>query len=153
MPVTLVAVSIGIQWGVKGVALGYMLASLILTYPALKLVVQASPLALRDLWRPLVIPSWATIVSVVGCLAFKTLVSVADDFYPVVLLAIHACIFGFLYLSCWLAFAPCRSEIFDVIKTIQFLKDSVSRKSAMSMQKTFKEPVHEKSLVSRTKTR
>ena len=126
-PITLIAVSIGIKWGVSGVAIGYMLATCVLTYPSLKMVLRASPLALRDVWRALILPAGTTTVTVGVFLALRPFSAAAGDWHPVALLSIHTCLFGCLYLTSWLAIAPCRREISEVIKTLKMLKRSDSK--------------------------
>jgi PST family polysaccharide transporter len=91
-----IAFSIGLQWGIKGVALSYLAATAIWTYPGLaipfKLIDLKVSLIFANLWRPFVASSLMSVST------FCVYLLLAEQFSVGIVLAILCCVALAVYI-------------------------------------------------------
>ena len=114
-PVMIAAVVIGAKWGATGVAVGYMMGTCLLTYPAVNYCLRYSPLGWRDfigaIWRPLV----ASILAGV-CLYLSTSFIISDRLLLEFLL--RSITYGVAYIAFWLLLPGGRRSILEITKGV-----------------------------------
>jgi len=118
-PVMIVAVVIGAKWGASGVAMGYMLGTCILTYPAVSYCLRFSPLGWQDfigaVWRPLI----ASILAAVS-LYFATAWIESDRLF--LDFVAKSLTYGAVYAAFWLILPGGIASTSEIIKNIKTLK-------------------------------
>lgn len=123
--VTVVGTTVGVRWGAYGVATGYAIATLLLTYPTIAYCLKTSPLALQDflatVWRPVAASSMTVAI-------LATSRSILPSFTNLVLdLFIRAILFGIIYLSLWIVLPGGRqatAELWQSFKALRSKKNS-----------------------------
>lgn len=118
-PVMILAVIIGAKWGAYGVAMGYMLGTCFLTYPALNYCLKVSPLGwkgfLKAIWRPFI----ASFIAAVCLFLIRDWLQ--SDRYVQELLS--CCLmYGLFYIALWLLLPGGISSTKEIIKGIKALK-------------------------------
>jgi PST family polysaccharide transporter len=97
--VTAIAITIGAQWHLPGIAIAYALARWILLLPELALAFEQSPVGWHDytraVWRPIAASAIAGVVIIIA--------SASLPVPPVQRLAMAAVVYGTAYLVAWLA--------------------------------------------------
>jgi O-antigen/teichoic acid export membrane protein len=118
-PVMIAAVVIGAKWGAYGVAMGYLIGTCLLTYPAVNYCLKFSPLGWNDflaaVWRPLV----ASIVAAVCVYLSRGLIS-SDRL--IVEFSGRFVIYGFIYIAFWFLLPGNKPSILKIIKNLKSLK-------------------------------
>lgn len=118
-PVMIASVVIGAKWGVYGVAIGYMLGTCLLTYPAINYCLKFSPLSWRDfiaaVWRPL----FASIMAALSLYFCRRWIANSILFYDSSLKLI---VYAILYLMFWLILPGGIRSISKLIQSIKALK-------------------------------
>ncbi|HZG40548.1 MAG TPA: lipopolysaccharide biosynthesis protein [Nodosilinea sp.] len=99
-PIMIMAVAIGVQWGAFGVAVGYTVGMVLLSYPSVVYCVRRSPVTLADfmgaVWRPAI----ASLLSA-GLLYLASL-ALPPSLVLLVGLLVQGLIYGFVYIGIWL---------------------------------------------------
>ncbi len=99
VPVTVVAVGIGVQWGPVGAAVGVATASLLLSSPRLAFSLEKSMLKPRELLVIAARPALTSLAAAAVLLAAVLLLAEAGS--PVMRLALSVLIFGAAYAAAW----------------------------------------------------
>lgn len=86
IPVTLIGMAIGLQFGVIGVALSVSITQLGLKLPSLVYAMKGTPLSLKDFVGPAALPTAGTVLSLVCCLLLTEPLSVLGSVTTILLI-------------------------------------------------------------------
>ena len=118
-PVMIAAVVIGAKWGAYGVAMGYMIGTCLLTYPAVDYCLKFSPLGWSDflgvIWRPF----FASIIAAV-CLYFGRDLLESDRLLSEFLL--RSTSYAIAYIAFWLLLPGGWRSTSEIVKSIRNIK-------------------------------
>lgn len=96
-PVNLIAFCIGLPFGAKGVAIGYMISSSIMYYPIVKYALGGTGISVADVLRTWLQPLWASVAGVAVGFAFKFVAASSGNSLIVAIAALAG--FGVGYCS------------------------------------------------------
>jgi PST family polysaccharide transporter len=99
-PITILAVAVGVQWGVLGVAAGYTVATVLLAYPSISFCLRTSAISERDFFGVAFRPALASVVAGTVLAAAGLVFEGAGGLF-LTLLA-KAAIFGLAFVLCWI---------------------------------------------------
>lgn len=127
-PVMVLAVAIGARWGAFGVALGFTVATCLLTYPSIAFCLKTSHLSMRDflgtVWRP-------ALASVAAAFLLLAVGAVIPSGRSVAVgLLVKLAVFGLAYLSLWVGMPGGKQAAADVLRIVSELWPEAYRKNA-----------------------
>ena len=120
--VTVVGVTMGARWGAYGVAVGYTIATFLLTYPAIAYCLKTLPLSLREflgtVWRPAVSAMMAASILAISRLILPSFTNLVLD------LLVRVILFGIAYLLLWIVLPGGRQASTDVWQSFKALRSN-----------------------------
>jgi PST family polysaccharide transporter len=119
-PLLILAVVVGVQWGAFGVAVGFTVATALLTYPELAYCLRTSHLTGRDLARVLWRPTAASVSAALVAFAFDPARFVETALFFDVLA--EAAVFGLTYALVWVGLPGGRRALNDVLRLASRLR-------------------------------
>lgn len=99
-PVAILGIVLGLPWGVIGVALGYMGATILLAIPAAQYCIRSSPLRSRDFWYPMWRP--ATAASMAGAFVLLFALVLPGDDSVLANFFVSIVLYSAVYCGCWI---------------------------------------------------
>lgn len=126
-PVMVLAVAIGVRWGAFGVAVGYTVATCLLTYPEIAFCLKTSHLSRRDFlgaaWRP----ALASVAAAILLLASSAAISSGSNLATELLIKLAA--FGLAYLILSIGLPGGKQATADVLSIVAELWPKTYRKN------------------------
>lgn len=122
--VMILGVSLGARWGVYGVAVGYAIATCLLSYPSVIYCLKTLPLTTGDFIESVGRPTLASIFAAI-ILFFSQPIFVDLDLLFLALLA-QSFFYSLFYLSIWLLLPSGIQEAVNILNNFQFLRSKSS---------------------------
>ena len=118
-PLTMGSILLGLPWGAVGVATSYALTRVVVTDPLLFWFVgRTGPVRTRDFYRTIAPFTFASVVALAGCVAFRSLITIHNPIVGLIILFITT---GAITLLCLGALPAGRLALADIKKTIALM--------------------------------
>ena len=126
-PVMVLAVAIGVRWGAFGVAVGFTVATCLLTYPGIAFCLKNSHLSMRDFFGIVWRPALASVAAALLLLAVGAVIPSGRSVAVGLLVKLAA--FGLAYLTLWVGMPGGKQAAADVLRIVAELWPEAYRKN------------------------
>ncbi len=119
-PVMILAVAVGTKWGAYGVAMGFTIATCLLTYPSIAFCLKTMPLSLRDFWGVVWKPAFASLAAAGILFVSRTILPGRGNVFLELLGGLI--VFVLAYVLIWIILPGGQQALAESLKNLQILR-------------------------------
>lgn len=108
----IIAFSVGVRWGISGIAIAYAIANYVILFPSLQYCFKSTPVSVAQFFKSAGFPFIFSVIAGTGTYFAYNLCSQMELFWQVLLPLL---VFGFLYIVLWIPIMPTRKRLMGVV--------------------------------------